>query len=231
MAVRCLRAIVALCCLCVTAQSEAADLRRVEVDVAIVLAVDVSGSIQEPEWVLQKDGYAEAFRNPQVLEAIKRGFIGTIAVTMVQWADDRQHKQVIPWTLIGDEYSARRFSDAILMSPRESLGSNTYIQTGIRFSIELLNTLPFDAMRRVIDVSGDGTTNGLTIDLEKVRKEAAEQHITINGLPILEEVPNLDVYYKTSVIAGPGAFMVVAKDFESFAVAVHRKLLLEIASR
>lgn len=212
------------------ASSLQAEELPIEVDVALVLALDTSDSIKDDEWQLQKDGYIEAFRHPEIIDAICRGLRGKIAVTMVQWANDEQQAQVIGWTLIQDERSSHAFSDKIAITTRKSLGSQTSISGAIEFSASLFVSLRYKAMRRIIDVSGDGSNSTGPI-LAKVREDVVAQYITINGLPIINEEEALDIYYRNNVIGGPGAFMVVAESFEQFAFALRRKLLLEIASR
>jgi hypothetical protein len=201
---------------------------QTEVDLALVLAVDVSSSVSTERWELQKQGYAAAFRSREIVDAIASGPAGTIAVTLVEWSGSTEQRQVIGWTMLGDAASALSFAAAITEAPRAFAGS-TSVSGAIDFSVRLLEGLPFQAMRRVIDVSGDGSSNdGRSANL--ARDEAAGRRITVNGLPILGAEANLDGYYREQVVGGPGAFVVVAADYNSFAAAVLKKLVLEIAS-
>lgn len=206
-----------------------------EVDVALVLAVDVSRSIDEDEARLQREGYRNAMVDPVVVAAIGRGMIGAIALCYVEWAGMEFQRTILPWQRISTAMDAERWASALSEAPRTSL-SWTSISGAIRHSRGELRDCPFDATRRVIDVSGDGVNNsGAPADFE--RDGAVEEGITINGLPIINDRPTfgrlppvpLDDYYRDNVIGGPGAFMIVAQDFESFGQAVKRKLIREIA--
>ncbi|HZR73957.1 DUF1194 domain-containing protein [Bradyrhizobium sp.] len=198
------------------------------VDVQLVLAVDASGSVNNARFELQKQGYAAAFRNPQVIRAIASGGEQAIAVTMVQWTGPFLHVQAVPWTLIKDEASARAFADAIAAAPRELFGGGTSISGAIDMGMSLLAQSPYKSQRRTIDISGDGINNrGRSVT--DARDDAVAAGIGINGLPILSLDPALDTYYRNSVIGGPGAFMIPAADYENFADAILKKLILEIA--
>ncbi len=198
------------------------------VDLQLVLAVDVSGSVNHERFELQKQGYVAAFRNAQVLQAIRSGPNQSIAVTMVQWTGPFLQFQVIPWTLIKDEASAHAMAAAIQATPRRLASGGTSISGAIDYSATLFADSPFKAERRVIDVSGDGANNrGRSV--VQARDEAVNAGITINGLPILAFEMFLDRYYRDFVIGGPGAFMIVAESFEDFAGAVLKKMIIEIA--
>lgn len=205
------------------------------VDVLLVLAVDVSRSIDEDEARLQREGYRAAMSDPRVVEALRGGALGCIAVTYVEWAGAEYQRQVLPWFRIGNQAEANRWSDTLAEAPRASL-SWTSISAGIDFGVRMLNESPFEGTRRVIDVSGDGVNNSGG-PVEAARDAAVAQGIVINGLPIINDNPSfgrrinipLDQYYADSVIGGDGAFLVVAEDFESFGTAVRRKLIREIA--
>jgi Protein of unknown function (DUF1194) len=198
------------------------------VDLQLVLAVDASGSVDQFRFELQKRGYLAAFRHPRVLEAIRSGPHQAIAVTMVQWTGPMMQVQVVGWTMVGDEESAAAFATAIERTPRQLFGGGTSISGAIDHASTLFAKSPFRAARRVIDVSGDGSNNrGRSVNL--ARDEAVAAGIGINGLPILALEPDLDRYYYDNVIGGPGAFMVVAKDFETFGEAILKKLITEIA--
>lgn len=199
------------------------------VDLNLVLAVDVSGSVNQRRFELQRDGYAAAFRNPRVLKAVRGGGLnGMIAATVVQWTGPALQVHVVPWTLIRDEASINSFATAIETAPRQLYSGGTSVSGAIDFGAYLLARPPYAAARRVIDISGDGANNRGRPATE-ARDEAIAKGITINGLPILELEPNLDEFYKNNVIGGPNAFMVVAQTFEEFADAVLKKLVTEIA--
>jgi len=206
------------------------------VDLALVLAVDVSGSVDETEAKLQRQGYVAAFAHPQVIAAIRSGTLGRIAVLFFEWSDYPHQSLVADWTLIDGEAAARAFSTLLAETPI-TRGRRTSIAGAIDFGVLQLERSPYDGTRRVIDISGDGPNNsGPTVT--SPRDGALAQRITINGLPVVNDrmdpfgapqMPDLDKYYAACVIGGPGAFIVVAKDFHNFADAVRRKLVLEIA--
>ena len=198
------------------------------VDLLLVLAVDASGSVNQERFELQRRGYAEAFRNPRVLNAVRGGSTGSIAVTMVQWTGPTMQVQVVPWTLIKDERTITAFAGAIETAPRQLFGGGTSISGAIDYSMLILPTAPFEGFKRVIDVSGDGSNNRGR-DVRQARDDAVRAGVVINGLPILSLEPYLDKYYVDHVIGGPGAFMIPAESYEKFSDAVLRKLILEIA--
>jgi hypothetical protein len=199
------------------------------VDLQLVLAVDASGSVNQTRFRLQQQGYAAAFRNPQVLKAIASGAEQAIAVTMVQWTGPFLQVQVVPWTLIKDAASANAFADAIAKSERELHGGGTSISGAIDHAMTLFPESPYKSQRRTIDVSGDGAnTSGRSII--GARDDAVRAGVGINGLPIVSLEPNLDRYYYTYVIGGPGSFMIPASSYENFGEAVLKKLILEIAT-
>jgi len=198
-------------------------------DLLLVLAVDASGSVNQTRFDLQKHGYAAAFRHPRVLNAIRGGSTGSIAVTVVQWTGPDLHVHAVPWTLIKDEATANAFADAIEAAPRQLFGGGTSISGAIDYSMQLLPNAPYRGLKRVIDISGDGSNNRGR-DVTEARDEAVRSGVVINGLPILSLEPYLDRYYFENVIGGPGAFMVPAQSYETFADAVLRKLILEIAA-
>jgi hypothetical protein len=202
---------------------------QTNVDLQLVLAVDASGSVNDARFELQKQGYAAAFRNPQVVKAIMSGGEQAIAVTMMQWTGPFMHVQVVPWTLVKDAASAQTFGDAISRSQRELYGGGTSISGAVDQSMLLLSQSPYASQRRTIDISGDGAnTSGRSI--ANARDEAVKNGVSINGLPILSLEPFLDTYYYNYVIGGPGAFMVPVANYENFADAVVKKLILEIAA-
>jgi len=209
------------------------------VDLLLVLASDVSRSVDEPKFQLQRSGYATALSNPRVLEAIRSGPNGRIAVIFVEWAGVLSQKVVIDWTVISDEASARQFGDRIVEAPR-SFADRTSIAAAIDFSMSQLEHAPFESRRRTIDVSGDGTNNAGR-DVTAARDEALAKGVTINGLVILTDTPSawnpdhtnpaggLANYYRNNVVGGPGAFVMVAENFRSFGNALINKLIAEIA--
>ncbi|WP_245624281.1 DUF1194 domain-containing protein [Belnapia moabensis] len=206
------------------------------VDVLLVLAVDVSRSVDEDEAGLQREGYRNAVADPVVVEAIRGGMMGAIGLAYVEWAGAEYQRLVLPWTRIAGAGDAQAWSERLAEAPRASL-SWTSISGALDFSLKVLNDAPLEATRRVIDVSGDGVNNsGGPVDLARDRVVA--EGITINGLPIVNDRPTfgrmppvpLDDYYRENVIGGPGAFVIVAEDFQSFGNAVKRKLIREIAA-
>lgn len=200
------------------------------VDLHLVLAVDVSGSVNPQRFELQKMGYVTAFQNRRVLNAILSGRHQSIAVTMMQWSGPFLQAQVVPWTVLKDEASLKGFGAAVESAPRMMYGGGTSISGAIDQGAALFSQAPRKAERRVIDISGDGSNNrGRSVT--QARDEAVDAGIVINGLPILAFEPYLDQYFKDYVIGGPGAFLIPAKTFETFAEAILMKLILEIADR
>ncbi len=213
--------------------------RAETVDLLLVLAADVSRSIDEQEFELQRKGYAAALTHPRVLQAIRSGERGKIAISVVEWSGESYQHTLIDWTVVQDEESAGVIADALLRAPRP-FANRTSIGEAVDYSVALLKRSPHQGTRRVIDVSGDGTnTNGL--DPNVARDAAVGQGITINGLVILSAEPmpwnpwhthppgGLENYYRNNVVGGPGAFTMVAEDFNSFAFALINKLVREIA--
>lgn len=201
--------------------------RAADVDLALVLAVDVSSSVSHERYRLQMDGYAAAFRDNGIIQAIQGGPLGTITVTLVQWAGFNEYRQTIDWAVLRGPDTAEDFASAILESRRPP-GGSTGISSAIDFSAHLLRRSGHRATRMVIDISGDGSNNNGE-PAARARDDAVADGIIINGLPILTEEPNLDSYFREEVIGGPGAFVVVVEDFDSFAAAILKKLLVEIA--
>ena len=213
------------------------------VDVTLVLAADVSRSINDEEFALQRRGYAAAITNPRVLDEIAGGAHGAIAVSFVEWAGESEQKTVVDWTLIRDAADARKFADAVLAAPRSYVG-RTAIGSAIDFSMGLLGESGFAADRNVIDVSGDGTSNqGRSVT--EARDAALGAGVTINGLSIFNKRAaaeggylalhtnppgGLAQYYRDNVIGGPGAFGLPIDDFNSFDEAMIHKLITEIAA-
>lgn len=203
---------------------------QTKADILLVLAVDASGSVNQTRFELQRRGYAEAFRNPRVLSAIRGLTTQSIAVTMTQWTGPALHVQAVPWTLIRDEATANAFADAIEAAPRQLFGGGTSISGAIDYAMLLFPTAPYIGFKRVIDISGDGSNNRGR-DVRGARDEAVREGVIINGLPIGSLEYDLDKYYFNNVIGGPGSFIVPADSYENFAQAVLRKLILEIAMK
>ena len=206
-----------------------------EVDLALVLAVDVSRSIDEEEARLQREGYRDAMAAPQVVAAITGGPHAAIAVAYVEWAGIQYQRVVIPWTRLGSAADCATWADRLALASRDSMAW-TSLSGALMFSGRVLADCPFSAARRVIDVSGDGVNNsGPPPGPERDRLVA--DGVVINGLPIVNERPNfgrmpeanLEPYYREHVIGGDGAFLIVAKDFDQFGLAIRRKLITEIA--
>jgi uncharacterized protein DUF1194 len=199
------------------------------VDLILALAADVSSSMDEQEFQLQRTGYAEALTDPRVVTAIQSGHNRRIAVAFVEWAGHMAQKVVVDWTLISDETTAREFSDGLIEAPRSAAG-RTSISGGIEFVMRQFERAPYEG-RRTIDVSGDGANNAGG-DVRLARDEAVAGGVTINGLVILganPSTPDLERYYRENVIGGPGAFVMVAQDYASFGDALVKKLVAEIA--
>jgi hypothetical protein len=199
------------------------------VDLQLVLAVDTSGSVSEQRFELQKQGYVAAFRSPQLLRAIGSGTMHAIAVTMTQWTGPALQIQVVPWMLIKDEASMHAFADAVDKAPRQLFGGGTSISGAIDHAMTLFPRTELRGARRVIDVSGDGANNRGR-PANAARDDAVRDGATINGLPILALEPYLERYYWESVVGGPGAFVIAAESYETFAEAVLKKLVIEIAA-
>ena len=199
-----------------------------DVAIALVLAVDASGSVNNRRFELQKQGYAAAFRNPKVLNSIRSLMTQSIAVTMMQWTGPRLHVVVVDWMLVKDESSVNALATAIEAAPRQLFGGGTSISGAIDYSRLLLAQCPCNPARRVVDVSGDGSNNSGR-PVTQARDEAVHDGVGINGLPILSIEPFLDRYYYDNVIGGPGAFMIPAENYDTFADAILKKLITEIA--
>ncbi len=197
------------------------------VDLALVLAVDCSYSVDSVEYRLQMEGLARAFRTSKVIDAIKNGPSGRIAVSVVQWSDSKNQVIAIPWTIISGEQSAARLSQRLSQAPRQTAAGGTSITTMIKKGITMLSRLPFYAERKVIDISADGRNNNGG-DPRALRNLVAASGITINGLAIINEVITLDKYFENRITGGPGNFVIVANDYNAYAQAIERKLILEI---
>src|SRR5476649_223669 len=207
-----------------------------EIDLALALAIDISGSIDPDEAHLQRKGYVEAFRDPVIVKAILGGPNGRIAVAYYEWSDSWMQKLLLDWTLLDSEEAIGAFAQRLADAP-VSIARRTSISGAIRYAIPLFGRSPYEPTRKVLDISGDGSNNdgGMVTDM---RHEALKERISINGLPIMNDRPNpfgfpseadLDQYYLHCVTGGPRTFVEVARNFEDFPRAVRKKLLQEVA--
>jgi hypothetical protein len=207
------------------------------VDLELVLAVDVSYSMDMDELAIQREGYAQAIISKEFLQALKTGPTGKIAITYFEWAASSDQKIIIPWRVIDGPETADAVANEIMKTPIRR-ASRTSISGAINFAMPLFDENPYHGLRRVIDISGDGPNNN-GAPVTGARDAALEKGITINGLPIMVKEPsystmdidNLDLYYEDCVIGGPGSFVVTIKDREKFKEAIRTKLLLEVADR
>jgi hypothetical protein len=211
-----------------------------QVDLLLVLASDVSRSVDAAKFKLQRDGYVAAISNPRVIEAIKSGPHGRIAICFIEWSGVGAQKVVIDWTMIDGTKAAQDFASQLDEAQR-SFADRTSISGGIDFAMAQLEHAPFEAARRTIDVSGDGTNNSGR-DVTAARDEALAQGVTINGLVILSEQPlswnadhtnppgGLEAYYRNNVTGGPNSFVLVAENFNTFGQAILNKLVAEVAA-
>src|ERR1700730_6819405 len=210
-----------------------------QVDLLLALSSDVSRSVDHPKFLLQREGYAAAISDPQVIDAIKSGPHQRIAVCFVERSGFGAQKLVIDWTMIDGPGAARKFGDQLIELPR-AFADRTSISGGIEFATAQLERATFEGPRRTIDVSGDGTNNAGR-DVKLARDETLAKGIVINGLVILSDRPvpwnaehtnppgGLEKYYQDNVVGGPGAFVLVAENFNSFGRAIIKKLIAEIA--
>jgi uncharacterized protein DUF1194 len=214
-----------------------ADAKEATVDIELILAVDVSYSMDMDELAIQREGYAQALVSKEFLQALKTGPHGKISVTYFEWAASSDQKIIIPWRVIDGPETADAVSAEIMRTPVRR-ASRTSISGAINFAMPLFDEDPYHGLRRVIDISGDGpNNNGTPVTL--ARDAALEKGIVINGLPIMVKEPsfstmdieNLDFYYEDCVIGGPGSFVVSIKDREKFKEAIRTKLVLEVAGR
>jgi hypothetical protein len=207
-----------------------------DVDVALVLAVDISFSMDIDELNLQRTGYIEALTSPLVLDAIRKGMVGKVAVTYIEWAGVNTRHVIADWSIIEDQASAEAFVQKLREAPIRR-ARRTSVTTAIEFGIDRLKQAQVRPIRRVIDISGDGPNNegGL---VTRARDAAVEAGVVINGLPIIikrgwsspYDVDNLDDYYRDCVIGGPGSFMLTITRKDQFAPAIKQKILRELAS-
>ena len=230
---RCMLAIAAM--VLAVASARAAE----PVDLLLALAMDVSRSMEHPKFVLQRQGYAAAVTDPQVLKAIRSGPHQKIALCFIDWSGGAEQRLIIDWNVIDSSESAQRFGDLILAAPR-SFNDRTSIGGGIAFAAAQIARAPYESDRQTIDVSGDGTNNAGR-DVQLARDQAVAKGINVNGIPILTDIREsrtpehtnppggLEKSYRDNVIGGPGSFVMVADDFSSFGRAMVKKLIAEIA--
>ncbi len=207
-----------------------------QVDVALVLAVDVSASVDEGEAGIQRAGYIAAMRDPKVADAIRGGLNGRIAVAFLEWASPTDQRVLVNWRVISDAASAKAFADELEKAPYKP-GSTTSISGGIDFAVDMIKTSGFNTIRRVIDISGDGYSE-YGRPVKESRDMAVKAGVTINGLPVMNErakfreaiPPDLDKYYSENVTGGRGSFTLAVKKLDDFNRLILQKLILEIAS-
>jgi hypothetical protein len=207
----------------------------IPVDVELVIAVDISYSMDADEQALQREGYMGAIISREFLDALGKGVHGKIAITYVEWAGSADQQVVIPWSIIDGRQAAEAIAARLGNTPIRR-AYRTSISGALKFSAALFKDSGFKGLRRVIDVSGDGTNNQGDL-IEPIRDAVLAQGITINGLPIMLkepivsmiDIPNLDIYYEDCVVGGPGAFVVPARSRDQFPDAIRKKLVLEVA--
>ena len=231
---RCLAAIFTATFLWVTIEGAAGQTGQIEVDLELVLAVDVSNSVDLAENAVQRAGYVEAIRHPDVWAAIQAGIIGRIALTYVEWAGTEKQRVTLPWRLIDSPEAAEAAADTLAAKPIFfTRGTGTSISAALIFSAGLFDANRFAGLRHVIDISGDGPNNrGAPADV--IRDALSARDITINGLPLVMRPAAGDVavddYYADCVIGGPGAFVMRVERAEQLAAAIRNKLVREIAA-
>ena len=223
--------------LCLASSAGAAE----SVDVALVLVTDVSRSIDDSEFELEKQGYAAALTDPKVIAAIKGGVAGSIAIAYVEFASSYEVRTVLDWSVIRDEASAQGFATRLAGAPRSFWG-RTAISAGVDRAVQLIAESGYETPRRVIDVCGDGTNNAGR-EITDARDDALKAGVIINGLAIINDHPvswtfahvqppgGLTKYYRENVTGGPGSFVQEIHDFHAFGEAMTRKLVTEIATR
>ena len=199
-----------------------------EVDLALVLAIDCSYSVDDREFRLQMDGMAAAFRTPEVQRAIAEGPRGRIAVSVVLWSSVKYQKTVVPWSIVASPADTERLASVIERLPRSIPVAGTSVSEAMRYSARLLAAAPVNASRQVIDISADGRNNsGISPPL--IRDRLAARGITVNALVVpSQEWTVLDKWFERNVVGGPAHFVIVADTYDDYAEAIYRKLLREI---
>jgi Protein of unknown function (DUF1194) len=219
------------CLACAEAVVQAAPVNAIAVDVELVLAVDISQSMDEREFALQRAGYVEALRHPDFIKAVRSGATGRIALAYFEWAGTIRDDGVVAWQVIDSSESANVFADRIEARPFRSF-RGTSISGALAFGARLLDGNAFEGERRVIDISGDGPNN-IGLPVTPTRDAAIAKGIVINGLPILispsPSFSHLDQYYAQCVTGGPGAFVLPIHAASEFTTAIRHKLILEVS--
>jgi hypothetical protein len=206
-----------------------AQVRAADVDLQLVLAIDSSSSVSMDEYYLQLDGYAAAFRHPDLLKAIRSGSRQAVAVMMFEWSGPKQQQVGFEWRILDDAPSLEKFAAELQNAPRLVIGGQTAIGNAIDFAVELLDRSEGSGGRLVIDISGDGASNqGRAVTA--ARDDALFRGVIINGLAVLNEEPDVDEFYRHFVVGGPGAFVIAARDYTDFSEAILKKLVREITT-
>ncbi len=205
----------------------AQEKNTVKVDLELILMADGSGSIEYAEFLLQRRGYAMALRDRRVIDAIRFGPKGRIALAYVEWSGPDLQVPIVPWTVIRTKQDIEAFARRLEDHPRELFSGGTALGDAILYGVRSIETNSFVGDRRVIDLSADGSDKD-GLDAAVGRDQAVARGMTVNGLPIIGEFPGLDTFFKDNVIGGPGAFYVPAYDFGDFELAVRKKLIREI---
>ena len=199
-----------------------------QVDVRLVLAVDSSSSVDGEEFAIQMEGFAAAFRDPQVIEAVQMGGEQAVAVCLFEWSSPADQILSLPWTRLCEPHDFEQFANALENAPRRVVGGGTSISGALLYALTLLEACPFSGPQSTIDVSGDGRNNqGFLVST--VRDRLAALGITINGLAIVNEEPDLLSHYREEVIAGHAAFALETANYQTFAEAILRKLVKELS--
>ena len=212
-----------------TAHLAAAQDKKIPVDLELAFVVDASGSIDEAETQFQRQGYLDALANPRVVQAITGGFLRSVALAYIEFAADGCERLSVPWTRVHDKASAVAFGQTILAQPPMFCPGGNAVGDAIAFATFSIEENAFEGTRRIIDFSGDGP-NTLGMPAYLARDEAIRRGITINGLVIERPtMPDLDAYFRSEITGGPGSFVVKAESRRTFAAAILKKLILEIA--
>ena len=205
-------------------------MAQTKVDLELILMADGSGSIDDEEFTLQRGGYTRALRHPRIINAIRSGPLGRIALTYVEWSGPFLQVPVVPWTMIGSKDDIAAFAKKLETHPRELYGGGTAVGSAVLYAIDSLKNNSFDGRRRVIDVSGDGPDRHGPLASDS-RDQAVALGMVVNGLPILEGYFGLADWFRDNVIGGPGAFVIPARRFEDVETAIRIKLIREIAEK
>lgn len=206
---------------------DAAAQGKEPVDLALILSIDCSYSVDGREFLLQTEGTAFALRRPEIFQAIQAGPLKRIAITVIQWSDDKNQQVTVPWTVIETEADLEKFAKMVEAQPRYLADGGTSITGLMKYAAGVIATAPVSAERLVLDISSDGRNNKGGRP-HVVRDQLVHFGITINGLTILNEFPTLNRYFERYIIGGYGSFVMVAKDYDDFRRAIYRKLLKEI---